>query len=171
MGMTRDVVAAKRRLARLPKVLMFSDNKLPPGWVRKLKQRENGKQVGRWDVYIVSPTGRRFASRKQLKVYFQKKNLNLNPKDFNFTPYQRIVGVGAANMQSEKSDASTLAVASNSAVWPTGPGCDGSHAATSVFSAPALISANSMDNQEIIGNSINNQILCTPTTVVKISRY
>ena len=65
-----------------------------------------------------------------------------------------MIGVGAANMQSEKSGASTLAVPSNSAVRPTGPGCDGSHAATSVFLSPALISANSMDNLEIIGNSI-----------------
>lgn len=78
-----------RRPAHLPKVLMFNDKTLPPGWVRKLKQRKHGKQAGRWDVYIYSPCGVKFASRKKLKSFFEKNNLNYDPEDFDFTPYGR----------------------------------------------------------------------------------
>eukprot|EP00095_Tigriopus_kingsejongensis_P005761 snap_masked-scaffold51_size454968-processed-gene-1.4 protein:Tk05761 transcript:snap_masked-scaffold51_size454968-processed-gene-1.4-mRNA-1 annotation:"achain solution structure of the matrix attachment region-binding domain of chicken mecp2" len=78
-----------RRPAHLPKVLKFTDKTLPPGWIRKLKQRKHGKQAGRWDVYIYSPCGVKFASRKKLKGFFEKNNLNHDPEDFDFTPYGR----------------------------------------------------------------------------------
>ena len=78
-----------RRPAHLPKVLKFSDNTLPHGWVRKLKQRKHGKQAGRWDVYIYSPCGVKFASRKKLRHFFEKNNLQYDPEDFDFTPYGR----------------------------------------------------------------------------------
>ena len=75
--------------SHLPKVLKFQDGTLPPGWVRKLKCRKHGKQAGRWDVYIYSPCGVKFASRKKLKSFFEKNNLNYDPEDFDFTPYGR----------------------------------------------------------------------------------
>ena len=75
--------------AHLPKVLKFSDKTLPPGWNRRLKQRKHGKQAGRWDVYIYSPCGFKFASRKKLKKFFEKNNLNYDPKDFDFKAYDR----------------------------------------------------------------------------------
>lgn len=78
-----------RRPAHLPKVLKFSDNTLPHGWIRKLKQRKHGKQAGRWDVYIYSPCGVKFASRKKLRNFFEKNNLQYDPEDFDFTPYGR----------------------------------------------------------------------------------
>ena len=78
-----------RRPSHLPKVLKFQDGTLPPGWVRKLKCRKHGKQAGRWDVYIYSPCGVKFASRKKLKSFFEKNNLNYDPEDFDFTPYGR----------------------------------------------------------------------------------
>ena len=78
-----------RRPAHLPKVLKFSDNTLPHGWLRKLKQRKHGKQAGRWDVYIYSPCGVKFASRKKLRCFFEKNNLQYDPEDFDFTPYGR----------------------------------------------------------------------------------
>ena len=62
---------------------------LPPGWTRMLKQRKNGKQAGRWDVYIYSPCGVKFASRKKLRHFFEKNSLQYDPEDFDFTPYGR----------------------------------------------------------------------------------
>jgi hypothetical protein len=88
-GSTRSHVKIGRRPAHLPKVLKFSDSTLPPNWIRKLKQRKHGKQAGRWDVYIYSPCGVKFASRKKLKGFFEKNNLNHDPEDFDFTPYGR----------------------------------------------------------------------------------
>ena len=76
-----------RRPAHLPKVLKFEDHTLPPGWQRKLKQRKHGKQAGRWDVYIYSPCGVKFASRKKLKHFFEKNNLQYDAEQFDFTPY------------------------------------------------------------------------------------
>uniref|UniRef100_A0A0K2T9I6 Methyl CpG binding protein 2 (Rett syndrome) [Pelodiscus sinensis] n=1 Tax=Lepeophtheirus salmonis TaxID=72036 RepID=A0A0K2T9I6_LEPSM len=84
-----------RRPAHLPKNLKFDDKTLPPGWVRKLKQRKHGKQAGRWDVYIYSPCGVKFASRKKLKSFFEKNNLNYDPEDFDFTPYGRHLDAAA----------------------------------------------------------------------------
>ena len=86
-----------RRPAHLPKVLMFSDKTLPSGWVRKLKQRKHGKQAGRWDVYIYSPCGVKFASRKKLISFFEKNNLNYDPEEFDFTPYGRHIDQQAQN--------------------------------------------------------------------------
>ena len=86
---TSSHVKIGRRPAHLPKVLKHSDKSLPHGWIRKLKQRKHGKQAGRWDVYIYSPDGVKFASRKKLKSYFEKNSLNYDPEDFDFTPYGR----------------------------------------------------------------------------------
>ena len=83
-----------RRPAHLPKVLKFSDTTLPHGWVRKLKQRKHGKQAGRWDVYIYSPCGVKFASRKKLRNFFDKNSLQYDPEDFDFTPYGRHIEAG-----------------------------------------------------------------------------
>ena len=60
-------------------------------WIRKLKQRKHGKQAGRWDVYIYSPCGVKFTTRKKLKKFIEKNNLNYDPKDFDFKAYDRHV--------------------------------------------------------------------------------
>ena len=93
-----------RRPAHLPKVLKFSDNTLPHGWVRKLKQRKHGKQAGRWDVYIYSPCGVKFASRKKLRHFFEKNNLQYDPEDFDFTPYGRHIEQSAHARHHSSSD-------------------------------------------------------------------
>ena len=118
---TAGHVKIGRRPAHLPKVLKFSDKTLPPGWIRKLKQRKHGKQAGRWDVYIYSPCGVKFASRKKLKGFFEKNNLNYDPEDFDFTPYgrhmdSRAMGAAAASgMGAPSSGAMATSAASTSA--------------------------------------------------------
>ena len=119
---TAGHVKIGRRPAHLPKVLKFSDKTLPPGWIRKLKQRKHGKQAGRWDVYIYSPCGVKFASRKKLKGFFEKNNLNYDPEDFDFTPYgrhmdSRAMGAAAAasGMGAPSSGAMATSAASTSA--------------------------------------------------------
>jgi hypothetical protein len=85
-----------RRPAHLPKVLKFEDHTLPHGWQRKLKQRKHGKQAGRWDVYIYSPCGVKFASRKKLKHFFEKNNLQYDAEQFDFTPYGKHIDNNAS---------------------------------------------------------------------------
>lgn len=119
-----------RRPAHLPKVLKFSDKTLPPGWVRKLKQRKHGKQAGRWDVYIYSPCGVKFASRKKLKGFFEKNNLNYDPEDFDFTPYGRHIDSRVAGQLGTGSTSGSRHNSSGST------GSDGTHPGSS----PASIS-------------------------------
>ena len=117
-----------RRPAHLPKVLKFSDNTLPHGWVRKLKQRKHGKQAGRWDVYIYSPCGVKFASRKKLRHFFEKNNLQYDPEDFDFTPYGRHIEQSAHARHHSSSDTvhrSPSSVSSPSSSYNSGGGASG----------------------------------------------
>ena len=119
-----------RRPAHLPKVLKFSDKTLPQGWIRKLKQRKHGKQAGRWDVYIYSPCGVKFASRKKLKGFFEKNNLTHDPEEFDFTPYGRHIDSRVANNSGDSSNTSGRHNSAGST------GSDGTHPGSS----PASIS-------------------------------
>ena len=70
---TAGHVKIGRRPAHLPKVLKFSDKTLPPGWIRKLKQRKHGKQAGRWDVYIYREVQLNFTSEiKRFHMLFER---------------------------------------------------------------------------------------------------
>ena len=114
-----------RRPAHLPKVLKFQDKTLPPGWVRKLKCRKHGKQAGRWDVYIYSPCGVKFASKKKLKAFFEKNNLNYDIEEFDFTPYGRHTDSGSRNSGSSGNSAGVRHNSSGST------GSEGTHAGSS----------------------------------------
>ena len=37
---------------RLP---LYNDERLPPGWHRKVSQRKSGASIGRYEVFIISP--------------------------------------------------------------------------------------------------------------------
>jgi len=118
-----------RRPSHLPKVLKFTDKSLPPGWIRKLKQRKHGKQQGRWDVYIYSPCGVKFASRKKLKAFFEKNNLRYDPEDFDFTPYGRHIDQRTSAGSSGLAGSTSAAGSRHNSSGSTGS--DGTHPGSS----------------------------------------
>jgi len=62
---------------------MHTDPDLPPGWRRKVVKR---MKDNRYDVYIFSPEGKRFRSKKQLKEFLDNnERLNLNMDQFSFS--------------------------------------------------------------------------------------
>ncbi|XP_072928709.1 methyl-CpG-binding domain protein 4 isoform X2 [Hemitrygon akajei] len=64
---------------------------LPDGWKRIVKERRTGKSAGKYDIYLMSPEGKRFRSSRELENYF-RQNVGeecLKAKDFNFTFYWR----------------------------------------------------------------------------------
>ena len=64
-------------------LIMYTDTNLPTGWKRKVVKRLKGS---RYDVYIFSPTGKRFRSRPQLKEYLDKNTqLGLTIDQFSFS--------------------------------------------------------------------------------------
>ncbi|XP_061701567.1 methyl-CpG-binding domain protein 4 [Syngnathoides biaculeatus] len=58
--------------------------KMPPGWTREVRQRRAGKTVGKLDVYITSPHGRRFRSRASLRAYLVKNAQDVDISRFDF---------------------------------------------------------------------------------------
>merc|ERR1719458_1362237 len=63
---------------------------LPHGWRRKVSQRKSGASAGRYEVFIIGPTHKRFRSRNELKSFFEKTGENtLNPDDFDFSTFGR----------------------------------------------------------------------------------
>ena len=58
------------------------------GWHRKVCERKNGSRAGRIEVKIISPTGKTFRSRNDLKNFFQKIGETiLKPEHFDFSPF------------------------------------------------------------------------------------
>ena len=80
---------------------LYTDNRLPPGWYRKVSRRKNGAIYTRYEVYIFSPTKKRFRSRKELKAFFDKTDETvLQPEHFDFT----IDGSSEISLPTEYSD-------------------------------------------------------------------
>ena len=96
-----SALAAQKNLAsRLPprsrpvvdpnRTPLFEDDTLPPGWHRKVSQRKSGASAGRYEVFIIGPTHKRFRSRNELKSFFEKTGeKDLNPDDFDFSTFGR----------------------------------------------------------------------------------
>ena len=64
-------------------LIMHTDPDLPPGWRRKVVKR---MKDNRYDVYIFSPKGKRFRSKKQLKEFLDNnERLNLDMGQFSFS--------------------------------------------------------------------------------------
>lgn len=67
---------------------LYNDERLPSGWHRKVSQRKTGASAGRFEVFIIGPTGKRFRSRNELKAFFEKTGETvLTPEHFDFSTF------------------------------------------------------------------------------------
>ena len=77
---------------------LYVDDRLPPGWHRKVSQRKSGASAGRYEVFIIGPTGKRFRSKNELKAFFDKTGETvLQPEHFDFTTW----GANVINLPKE----------------------------------------------------------------------
>lgn len=147
-----SAVKIGRRPSHLPKVLKFQDVNLPLGWIRKLKCRKHGKQAGRWDVYIYSPCGVKFASRKKLKNFFEKNNLHYDSEDFDFTPYGRLSDNGSFSRGGNHSNSSNGNRHNSSSSTGSEATCTGSSPASIPNYSPTHFGASVAYNSQGITN-------------------
>ncbi|KAM8705658.1 hypothetical protein ACLKA7_010029 [Drosophila subpalustris] len=67
--------------------VIVQDWRLPPGWIKHMYQRSN--VLGKWDVILVSPSGKRFRSKSDLKVFLEAQGLVYNPDIYDFSIHRR----------------------------------------------------------------------------------
>ncbi|XP_070063775.1 uncharacterized protein MBD-R2 isoform X2 [Drosophila virilis] len=67
--------------------VIVHDWRLPPGWIKHMYQRSN--VLGKWDVILVSPSGKRFRSKSDLKVFLESQGLVYNPDVYDFSIHRR----------------------------------------------------------------------------------
>lgn len=60
-------------------------SELPIGWKRKEVVRKNGINKGKIDIYMTSPRGKIFRSKRELARYIDVNKLSLNIENFNFS--------------------------------------------------------------------------------------
>lgn len=58
---------------------------LPKRWKRETVERKRGKFAGKVDIYVTSPNGKIFRSKKSLQKYLTDEKLPYNIDDFQFT--------------------------------------------------------------------------------------
>ncbi|XP_065304314.1 methyl-CpG-binding protein 2-like [Dermacentor albipictus] len=75
---------------------------VPAGWIRKVCQRKSGRTAGRYDVYIYSPQGRKFRSRRELTAFLGYIGSGLSISEFNFSAARRECEAGCSDCASPK---------------------------------------------------------------------
>ncbi|KAH0630202.1 hypothetical protein JD844_012929 [Phrynosoma platyrhinos] len=79
---------------------------VPDGWEKIIKQRQTGKTAGKYDIYFVSPQGKKLRSKRALLDYFKKnREAGLKLADFDFT-------VSVQKNTQRNKDSSTITVTS-----------------------------------------------------------
>ncbi|KAK3872732.1 hypothetical protein Pcinc_022202 [Petrolisthes cinctipes] len=58
---------------------------LPEGWTRSVIQRASGASAGKFDVYYFSPLGKKLRSRKEVQMYCEQNNMDVDFSPFSFT--------------------------------------------------------------------------------------
>uniref|UniRef100_A0A1A9WUX7 MBD domain-containing protein n=1 Tax=Glossina brevipalpis TaxID=37001 RepID=A0A1A9WUX7_9MUSC len=71
---------------RKPTVIV-EDWRLPSGWIKHMYQRSN--VLGKWDVILVTPNGKRFRSKSDLKLYLEEQGQVYNPDIYDFSIHRR----------------------------------------------------------------------------------
>lgn len=69
------------------KSVIVADPRLPEGWTKHLTQRVHGYSAGKWDTVIVSPEGRKFRARNELRAFLENHYPELKCSEglFDFT--------------------------------------------------------------------------------------
>lgn len=94
-----------------------NENNVPKGWKRDEVIRKRGVNKGKIDIYITSPKGKVFRSKKELSQYIHEKNLNLKIEDFNFSIKKSSMNVNTdsyLNLRNSSSDSKKCFVAQKS---------------------------------------------------------
>lgn len=68
------------------KSVIVPDPRIPTNWTKHLVQRTYGASAGKWDCIIVSPEGRRFRTKSEVKIYIDDHpDYNLTDSMFDFS--------------------------------------------------------------------------------------
>ncbi|XP_055902975.1 uncharacterized protein LOC129939123 [Eupeodes corollae] len=67
--------------------VIVDDWRLPPNWVKHMYQRSN--VLGKWDVILVNPAGKRFRSKADLKQALEDAGQVYNPDVYDFSIHRR----------------------------------------------------------------------------------
>ncbi|XP_063224785.1 LOW QUALITY PROTEIN: PHD finger protein 20-like protein 1 [Bacillus rossius redtenbacheri] len=87
----------------LRKSIIVTDERLPPGWSKHTIQRKSGGSAGKWDVFLVSPEGRKVRTRAELRQYFEEHNQPFPSERFDFTLSRKKGGKVSRSHYSAKS--------------------------------------------------------------------
>lgn len=146
-----------------------NEMEVPKGWQRKEVMRKNGIHKGKMDIYIISPKGKIFRSKKELSIYISENKLDFKINDFNFSKKKIAITdiescVKKTPQGSERQESSCLTEELNvtdSTALCTYLNCD-------MFDTPKTSkSSNESDIESVLGNTILTNDTSTPVLITK----